>query len=115
MTSDTLVVRWNNKGRGLYAGRSMRSGQVLEVAPLLVYPRRRVDGHTQRYVWYYGNGYAIPLGRMSLCNHSKKPNVEVVLDEETAAATLAALRAIAAGEELLIDYGDDDFGFKVLA
>lgn len=109
-----LIVKKNNKGRGLYAGRDMQAGEVLEVAPMIVYPTQNVDPHTQRYVWHHGKRkYALPLGRMSLCNHSKRPNAGVKIDERNGTATLHTLKRVLAGTELFIDYGDE-ITFEVL-
>ncbi len=47
----------------------------------------------------------LPLGYGALYNHSATPNVEWEYDPDTDLLSFFALRAIAAGEELLFDYG----------
>jgi hypothetical protein len=47
----------------------------------------------------------LPLGYGALYNHSATPNVAWEYDAHTDLLSFFALRAIAAGEELLFDYG----------
>ena len=45
------------------------------------------------------------LGYTSLVNHSPEPNCDIVRYIDALALDLVAVRPIAAGEELTIDYG----------
>jgi len=58
------------------------------------------------YVFYWDGGTsALALGAISLCNHSRTPNAEVLTTEDE--FLLVATRGILPGEELLVDYGPD--------
>ena len=50
---------------------------------------------------------AILLGRCSLCNHSYEPNARFVLVPAQQTIEFIALRAIATGEEITINYNGD--------
>jgi len=46
----------------------------------------------------------VPLGYGGIYNHSKTPNIEIVLDIEGKVLQFHCLKATAAGSELLLDY-----------
>ena len=114
-------------GRGVFAGRRFRQGEVLERCPILrVSARDRMvlEGtalHT--YLYERGRGAAIALGFGSLLNHSFEPNAAWELLPEDDTAVFRALRAIEPGEEITICYADEselwfhprDNGDRVLA
>lgn len=91
-------------GRGVFARSAIRRGTKIMSAPALVVAKD--PGELIDYVFEWDDETtAIALGAISLCNHSRKPNAEVrTTDDEF---HLMALRTIAAGEEILIDYGPD--------
>ena len=99
-------------GRGVFAARRFRKGEVLERCPIISVSARdrAVLERTQvhEYLYECGSGAAIALGFGSLFNHSLDPNAEceLLVDDET--AVFRALRAIAEGEEITIRYGDDE-------
>lgn len=105
-------------GRGLVATTDIEPGATIAVWPLLLFPGDDpVWGSgslIEHYVFELDDGYALILGEGSLLNHHRgNPNCVVDLGDDT--ATVTAVRAIASGEELTIDYaaGDPerDFGF----
>ena len=105
-------------GRGLVATTDIEPGATIAVWPLLLFPGDDpVWGSgslIEHYVFELDDGYALILGEGSLLNHHRgHPNCEVDLGDDT--ATVTAVRAIASGEELTIDYAagdpDRDFGF----
>ena len=72
------------KGRAVFARRSFRKGEVVEVAPVLVVPARQTEAILEFeiiYEHYYsgwghdGNEGAIALGYASLYNHAYHPNL----------------------------------------
>jgi SET domain-containing protein len=99
-------------GRGVFATAPAAPGDVLEACPALPLSpddARRLS-HTvlDEYVFDWGDGIvAIGFGALSLCNHADPWNAEVVVTEDPPTLSLVATAPIAAGEEVLIDYGPD--------
>lgn len=96
-------------GQGVYASRRIRSGELLEVCPVLRLTAEDIDHVEQtsfRGYWFeWGDGEGgLALGHLTLCNHSFAPNARVETDEAAGVIRVFASRAIAAGEEVLIDY-----------
>ena len=98
-------------GRGVFAARRFRKGQILERCPILSVSARdqAVIARTplSSYLYERDGGAAIALGLGSLYNHSSEPNAEceLLVDEDT--AVFRALRAIQPGEEITIWYADE--------
>jgi uncharacterized protein len=124
------VVRYSNnwigvrgfgdKGRGIVALRDIPADTVIERCPVLIIPesdRPKTDQtvvFTYVYMWeqgtteqdlYTGTGRAaIALGLSSLLNHSYDPNAIFIRQIDDLELELRSHRAIAAGEEITIDY-----------
>jgi SET domain-containing protein len=123
--SDAVEVRRSKgKGRGVFARRAIRRGEVIERVPVLVVPAEELQRES---VWTSLGSYcflwnqrtvALALGYGSLYNHSYRPNARYDdLGQRTKVFT--ALRDIAPGEEITINYNgdpDDDaaVGFPVV-
>ena len=105
------VAEFPGKGRGLVAAAPLTEGELLERAPVI--PLRREDlGDRSHGLFSYPFSWpdppyveAIALGVISLINHSPTPNADFEIDVPNRLIRLFALRDIAAGEELTIDYG----------
>ncbi len=105
------VAERQGRGRGLFAGAPLREDELLETAPVL--PLRREElGARREGIFSYPFDWpdppyaeAIVLGVMSLLNHSPDPNAWFETDIPNRVIRLYALRDIAAGEEITIDYG----------
>ena len=98
-------------GRGVYCAHLLSAGDVIEICPVIVLPQGEIDllSHSLLYEYYYLWGErqdqcAIALGFGSLYNHSVKPNAEFVPDYSDDTIIFTALRDIAAGEEITVDY-----------
>jgi SET domain-containing protein len=118
------VKRVKGKGRGVFARRPIREGEVIERVPVLVLPAEEVEGPDgwfglASYCFVWGRGtLALALGYGSLYNHSYRPNARYQ-DEGRQVKVFTALRDIAAGEEITVNYnGDPDdpspVGFDVI-
>ncbi len=99
-------------GRGVFAGRGFRTGEVVERCPVLRIPAsdRRLVQKTvlKTYLYERDRGAAaIALGLGSLYNHSLDPNAEFELLLDADVVEFRALRHIAPGEEVTISYCDD--------
>jgi len=108
--SDAIEVkRIRGKGRGVFARRDIRKGEVIERVPVLVmtseeYAEGLANTALKDYCFGWGvDQVALALGYGSLYNHSYKPNARY---DDVAPQTKAfiAIRAIARGEEITINY-----------
>jgi SET domain-containing protein len=109
------LVRLAGKGRGVVATAAIAAGEIVETSPVL--PLALKDSECPGLNDYSlawgedvpgfepGKECAVGLGYLSLYNHAAAPNV--TFDHRYADNEIAvqALRDIAAGEELTIDYG----------
>src|SRR3954452_16625943 len=123
--SDAIEVkRVRGKGRGVFARRFIRRGEVIERVPVLVLATEEVkncEGWTglAGYCFLWGKGtLALALGYGSLYNHSYRPNARYD-DEGGKAKVFTAIRDIAAGEEITVNYNgepDDEtpVGFRIM-
>jgi SET domain-containing protein len=97
-------------GRGVFAGRAFGTGELIEMCPVLVLPPETVEkglGELRAYVFLWGDAgdrFALALGYGSLYNHSPNPNAEFDPRHGRGEIAFWALRRIAAGEQILIDY-----------
>ncbi|HEX8915874.1 MAG TPA: SET domain-containing protein-lysine N-methyltransferase [Humisphaera sp.] len=135
--SDLVEVRRADNrgkgGRGVFATRDVPADTLLERVPVLLLPKNQVFGKSEvakrmaHISWYVFDWegvtkreyVALALGYGSIYNHSPNPNARV---ERHAPDVLEfhTVRAIAAGEEIFINYlgfepteGKTDVGFEV--
>jgi uncharacterized protein len=102
------------KGRGVFTGKPIRKGQLIEVAPVIPVAEKSFtenetpDGYLLSWSdTKKGQEYAMVLGYVMLYNHSSKPNIELEMDMRAKTMEVKALRNIRAGEELVWDYNCD--------
>jgi SET domain-containing protein len=96
----------------VFARRPFRPGEVVECCPVLsvsardraLLERTRLRGYV--YQRRRGAG-AIALGLGSLYNHSGDPNAACQLDLDDECLVITARRAIDAGDEITISYGEE--------
>jgi uncharacterized protein len=106
----SLVIRQvRGMGRGVFAARPFRARTVIEVCPVLVLSAGADEtlSGLEHYVFKWGpdeDRLAVALGYGSLYNHSPKPNADFTLRHKRGAIVFHAIRDIAAGEQILIDY-----------
>jgi uncharacterized protein len=108
--SDAVEIRRiKGKGRGVFARREIAKGEVFERVPLLImtsdeYAKGLSNSPLKDYCFAWGDDQVVlALGYGSLYNHSYKPNARYE-DVGTATKAFVALRAIAKGEEITINY-----------
>lgn len=102
-------------GRGVFAARPMRRGEVLGEFHTIRLPPHEVAamaGSTLSQFWFEddADGAAfVVLGWIEMVNHSLAPNVDRAwrARPEGAVVTITALRDIEPGEQLFIDYKFD--------
>ena len=101
----------SSKGRGVFATAPIARGELIEAAPALVIPSEEWH-HVEPtvlalYIFNFGpvgEHAAIALGYGSLYNHSFSPNAEYVKSWEEKVIRFVALRDIAPGEEVTVNY-----------
>jgi SET domain-containing protein len=118
------VKRVQGKGRGVFARRPIRKGEVIERVPMLVLPVGEDEDAPgwdglEGYCFVWGRRtLALALGYGSLYNHSYRPNARYE-DVGRQVKVFTALRDIAPGEEITVNYNgepqdDSPVGFKVV-
>ena len=102
------------KGRGVFARRSIATGEVFETAPVLVIPKAHWSAIEKTTLFDYtfewgweGEDAALALGYGSLYNHSYSPNARYTKRLEDAVIDFSALRPIEPGEEILVNYNGE--------
>jgi SET domain-containing protein len=111
-TNAIEVKQIKGKGRGVFARRLIHDGEVIERVPVLVLPvgeTRTASGPTRMsgYCFEWGRGtVAVALGYGSLYNHSYQPNARYD-DESGQAKVFRAIRDIAPGEEIVVNYNGE--------
>jgi SET domain-containing protein len=101
-----LEIKRGRRGRGVFATRRFVKGELIESCPTVELADAEVTGRLNDYVYtsVKDGDVVLVLGFGMLYNHAARPNVEYVQDEPSMMEFLA-LRAIATGDELTIDYG----------
>jgi len=99
------------RGRGVFALRAIREGEVVERAPVIVLPPEMhgVLEHTylDEYLFDWRKDRkeaAVVLGFGSLYNHSYAPNARYERRFEEQEIHFVAVRDIAGGEEIRVNY-----------
>ena len=108
-------------GQGVFAARNIEAGEIIEICPILLFPRAELDAIRKTMLddYYFdwgdeGDWYAVCLGYGSLYNHSYTPNAEYGMDFEANTIDFYCIKNIEAGAEILINYnGEADNQTKV--
>lgn len=109
---DRVTVRVDavpGKGRGVFAVRAIRKGEIIETVPVLVIPAPQVDDLEKTLLDHYVYSWpderlAVALGYGSLYNHSYTPNALYVKHPATSTIDYVALADIDAGAEITVNY-----------
>lgn len=102
------------RGRGVFATAPIAAGETIERSPVLVSPAAEWPALEKTmlydYVFEWGEteeDSAIALGYAGLFNHSFAPNARYRRRTEALLIEVTALRAIAAGEEITMNYNGE--------
>lgn len=100
------------RGRGVFATRAFAVGEVIERAPVIVFPRadvRPLAGTLLDSYWFWWDDEhnAAALGCGALYNHECPANARFVREATTRTLVFVAVRAIRCGDEITINYGGD--------
>ena len=116
------------KGRGAYAARPIRDGEVVEECPVVLFSGSfaSIPDEIRKLLFNWGvlanvrDTHALPLGYGSVYNHANPANMRYEADPALPLLRYIAVRAIAQDEELTVNYNafggghesDDDTWFK---
>ncbi len=103
-----------NKGRGVFTDEPIPTETIIEVAPVIVMPlidRAHIDKTLLHdYIFEWGDNLdqcGMALGYVPIYNHSYKSNCDYFMDYDELTIMIKTVRAVAAGEELTINYNGD--------
>ncbi|HMS99165.1 MAG TPA: SET domain-containing protein [Saprospiraceae bacterium] len=105
------IASSDDRGRGVFTASPIHAGDVIEVCPVIVIPKRELPIihktilHDYYFLW--GDNLedcAIALGYGSMYNHELNPNANFILDLENMTIDIEAIQDIAAGEEITLNY-----------
>jgi len=116
-----LYVAPSLHGRGVFCGVDLKAGEVIEICPVLIVPENETELLDEtvlyNYVFIWGDDDqkgAIVFGYGSMYNHAYEPNAEYKANYEDDTFTVYALKDIAAGEEIYINYNGDPSNKKLV-
>ncbi len=104
-----VEVREGSRGRGVFAARDFASDETIEICPTIEIGESDAGGVLGDYVISSNRDPKLNvfiLGYGSLYNHSDSPCAEY-MDNGDDSLVFVALRDIAEGEEITIDYGEE--------
>jgi SET domain-containing protein len=101
-------------GRGVFTSEKLKTGTVIEIAPVIVmnqHDRKLLDQTLLHdYIFEWGelqHQCCMALGYVPVYNHSYKSNCEYEMDYVNELITIKTVRAIKKGEELFINYNGE--------
>jgi SET domain-containing protein len=101
-------------GKGVFAGRDIEVGEVIEVCPIILFPKdqladvRKTVLDDYYFDWgEHGEWFAFCMGYGSFYNHSYEPNAEYGMDFDAQTIDFYCIKPIAAGDEILINYNGE--------
>ena len=119
VTNGLLVKHISDeKGRGVYATRKFKYGEMVESCPVLIVPKEQASHLTENVLWKYlfpWNNYgttredrAVAMGYGMLYNHHHEPNTMYKFNDNPQLPSIDfyAQKEINAGDEITIYYAD---------
>lgn len=102
-----------NAGRGVFAKRDIKKGEIIEKCPMIEVPKGDVSKLRESvlvtYFFYFGNKkerLALALGFGSLYNHSAKPNAVYKVKPKETVIEFIALKDIKKDSEITFNYSN---------
>ncbi|MDP3953512.1 MAG: SET domain-containing protein [bacterium] len=108
--------RTKSRGRGVFALKDLKRGQLIEEAPVIVLSPKdssvceRTILDLYIYPWKGKKDGCLALGYGSLYNHSFEPNAEYDLNYRKTTISYTALHSIKKGDEVLVNYNGNPDG-----
>jgi SET domain-containing protein len=101
----------DGKGKGVFTSQDIEKGAVIEVCPVIIIPKAELPIihktvlHDYYFLWGHDlTDCAIALGFGSIYNHETMPNANFILDIEQQTIDIEAIKDIAAGDEITLNY-----------
>ena len=107
------VRRTKNKGRGVFALKNFKKGEIIENCPVINInskERKKCEGTILAYYiypWRSTRSGSIVLGFGSIYNHSFDPNADWKQNFKTEKMVYRAIRPIKKGEEITVNYNGE--------
>lgn len=110
--TNIIIKKTKNKGRGVFAQRDFKKGEVIEICHVFEVPHKAVENvnNLQDYFfdWDEENKiYASLSGCGLFYNHSYEPNANYEEDIKNKIMKFIAVKDIKKGEEILINYNGE--------
>ena len=106
-----FVMTVEGKGLSVFAAEDIISDSIIELCQVIILNKEdtqaihRTHLHDYYFIWDIEKGEsAIALGNGSVYNHSEEANATFTLDHENRLISFYAIKDIAAGDEITIDY-----------
>jgi len=118
LTSDKIYIGQSkilNAGRGVYARRDIKKGEIIEKCPVIEVPKYDMSNLRESilvtYFFYFGKNkerLVIALGFGSIYNHANKPNARYKIRHTEKTLDFIALSDIKKDDEITINYNPRD-------
>jgi SET domain-containing protein len=109
-----FIAETKNKGRGVFTSKKIPAFTIIEIAPVIVMQaeeRTLLDKTLLHdYIFEWGadkNQCCMALGWVPVYNHSYESNCEYEMNFSNQTILIKTIRAIAADEEIFINYNGD--------
>ncbi len=106
-----LQSRIANAGRGVYARRDIKKGEIIETCPVIEVPKHDVANLRESilvtYFFYFGkkrDRLVIALGFGSIYNHTYEPNATYKKKHAEKTINFIALKNIKKDDEITVNY-----------
>jgi SET domain-containing protein len=99
-------------GQGVFAAVDIKKGETIERCPYLVIDDDDLADENRLNDYLFtspdvSTDYLVIMGYGMMYNHSSKPNAEWEIDDDNRFVRFSAIKNIAAGEEILQNYGEE--------
>ena len=98
---------------GIFARKNIKKYSILEEVPYIIISKPE---NSEIITYTYSNddeSVMLPFGFAGLYNHSSDPNADWMKDYVNMTMTHFAIKDISVGEEIYIDYGEENINFEV--
>lgn len=113
MHYSVVVKKTGKKGRGVFALKDFKPGELIESCPVMTFTpkERKILEKTPLshyiYPWRSTRGASISFGYGSIYNHSFSPNADWKQNFKTTEMEYRAIKPIKSGSEILINYNGE--------
>ena len=111
---DICIKKTKHKGRGVFARKNFKKGEIIEVCPVIILSKKDTKNidKTKLYDYYFewdekSGENAIVLGCGSMYNHSYESNATFKKDKAKKCFNFVAVKDIRRGEEITINYNGE--------